>query len=91
VLKAHSLVALFGCFVSIFLPCVTLTTFVGRHVSPVFAVGRELPMETGQVHSRFRRQRRQLGDKIQRLEDDVRGPIAVGRFELIANIARGCQ
>jgi hypothetical protein len=33
-------------------------------------------------------QRRQLGDKIQWLKDDVRGPIAVGRFELISGIPR---
>ena len=48
-------------------------------------------MESDQVYSGPGHQRRQPGDEIQRLKDDVRSPIAVGRFELVANIARGRQ
>jgi hypothetical protein len=46
-------------------------------------------MEPGQVDSGLWHQRRQLGDEIQRFEYDMRGAIAVGRFELVADIARG--
>ncbi len=48
-------------------------------------------MEPGQVYSGLGHEHRQLGDEIQRFKDDVSGAIAVGRFELIANIPRGCQ
>jgi hypothetical protein len=38
-----------------------------------------------QDYYRLGYQHRQLGDDIQRLKDDVRCPIAVGRFELEEN------
>jgi hypothetical protein len=38
---------------------------------------REDTNKPGQVHPGFGHQRRQLGDKIQWLKDDVRGPITV--------------
>lgn len=44
-------------------------------------------MDTCQVHSWFRNQGSQLGDEIQRFEDDMRGSIAVRRFGLVAGIA----
>jgi len=53
----------------------------------VFAVGREYAVEPGQVHPWFRHLRRQIGNEIQRFEDDMGGPIIVGRFELITDIS----
>jgi hypothetical protein len=58
----------------------TFATFGRRHIYSVFAVGREYAVESNQVYPGHRHQRRQLGDKIQWLKDDVRGPIAV-QFE----------
>ncbi len=45
--------------------------FGRRHVYPVFAVGREYTMDPDQIHPGLWHQRRQLGNEIQRLEDDV--------------------
>lgn len=87
----HGLVALFGCSVYDFSTGAALSAFGRCHFNTVVAVGGKYAVEPCQVHSRLRRQRRQLSDEIQRIEDDVRGPVAVGRFELISDIARGCQ
>ena len=54
-------------------------------------LGGGYAMVPSQGHSRFQHQRRQFGDKVQWLKADVRGAIAVGRFELITDITRGCQ
>ena len=88
----HGLVSLFWSFVFVFLSGTTLTAFSGRHFDTVFAVGAvrrsgEHAVKTCEIHSRFGNQSRQLGDEIQRLKYDMRGPIVVGRFELIADIA----
>jgi len=85
---SHGLVALCGCFVFVFLVGTALAAFSRRHIYPVFAVGREYAVEPGQVYSRFRHQGSQLGNEIQRLKDDVRRAIAVGRFELITDSSR---
>ena len=82
----HRLAALFWCLVILRLSWIALAPFGWRYINPVFAVGREYTMESGQVHSWFRHQRRQLGNEIQRFEDDMGGPIIVGRFELITDI-----
>lgn len=82
----HGLVALCGCFVFVFLSGAAFAAFGRRHIYPVFAVGREYAVEPGLVYSRFRHQGSQLGNEIQRLKDDVRCAIAVGRFELITDI-----
>ncbi len=66
--------ALGGCF---FFPVPIRMTFVSlpplcRHDQrPVLAVRCKHPMETGEIDSRFRHQRRQSCDKIQWLKDDV--------------------
>ena len=87
----HGLVTLFWCFVLFRLRWVVLPTPGVRHFGAVFAVGCVYAVESGQFYSGLGRQRRQPGDEIQRLKDDVRSPIAVGRFELVASIARGRQ
>jgi hypothetical protein len=60
--------------------------FGQRHIDMMFAIWSKYSMEPCQVHSRFRHQRHQLADEIKRFKDDVRGLIAVRRFELISNI-----
>jgi hypothetical protein len=82
----HGLVPLFGCFVFVFLVGTALAAFSRRHIYPVFAVGREYAMESGQVYSWFRHQGSQLGNEIQRLKDELRSAITVGRFELIPDV-----
>jgi hypothetical protein len=67
----HSLAALFGCFVFVFLSGAAFAAFGRRHIYPVFAVGREYAMEPGQVYSRFRHQGSQLGNEIQRLPKGI--------------------
>jgi hypothetical protein len=62
----HGPVALFGCFVFVFLSGAAFAAFGRRHIYPVFAVGREYAMEPGQVYSRFRHQGSQLGNEIKR-------------------------
>ena len=52
-----------------------------RHPSPVLAVRREHAVNAGQVDPGFGHQRRQTGDEIQRLEDDVGGAVPVGCLE----------
>ncbi len=48
-------------------------------------------METRQIDSWLRHQSCQFGNEVQWFEDNVRGAIAVRRFELIANIPGGRQ
>jgi hypothetical protein len=55
-------VALFGCFVFVFLSGASFAAFGWRHNNTVFAVGGKYAMEPGQVHSGFRHQCRQLGN-----------------------------
>ena len=52
---------------------------------PVFAVGGEHPMKTGQMDCWFRVQCNQCGDEIQGFEYAMGGAIVVGCFELIAH------
>lgn len=61
-------------------------SFSRRHINTVFAVGGKYAVEPGQVHSGLWNKGRQLGNEIQRLEDDMSSPIGVGRFELITDI-----
>ena len=48
-------------------------------------------MEPDQIDSGLQHQRRQFGDEIQRFEDNVRDSNAIGRFQLLADIARRRQ
>jgi hypothetical protein len=57
----------------------------------MFAVLRKNPVQSRQVHPGLRHQCRQFGNKIQWFENNLRGAIAVGRVELIADITRGRQ
>ncbi len=54
---------------------------------PVFAMGREYPMKTGQMDAWFGYQGSQLGDEIQWFEYHMSGVIVVRRFQLIAHFA----
>jgi len=87
----HGLVALLGCFVFVFLSGASFSRHGRRHINTVFAVGGKYVMEPGQIYSGLWNQGRQLCNEIQRFEDDVRGAIAVWRFELITDVSRGCQ
>jgi hypothetical protein len=82
----HGLVLLLWCFFFVFIVGTALAAFSRRHIYPVFAVGREYAVKPGQIYSRFRHQCNQFGNEIQRLKDDVRRAITVGRFELIPDI-----
>ena len=42
-------------------------------------------MEPREIHSGFRHQRRELGNKIQRFEDNVGGTIMVRGFQFVAH------
>jgi hypothetical protein len=53
-------VALFGCFVFVFLSGATFAAFGWRHINTVFAVGGKYAMEPSQIHSWFRNQGRLL-------------------------------
>lgn len=63
--------ALFGCFVFIFLPSLSSAAFGRRHIDPIFAVRREHAMKPGQIHARPEYQGSQFADEIQRIEDDM--------------------
>ena len=78
----HGLVALFRGFVFSFLVGSALTPFGRRHLDTVFAVRCEHTVESGEVDPWLGNQSSQLGNEIQRLKDDVRRAITVGRFEL---------
>jgi len=75
-----------GVLSSFFLSGATFAAFGWRHINTVFAVGCKNTVKPCQIHSRLRDHRRQLGNEIQRFEDDMRGAITVGRFELISDI-----
>ena len=74
----HGLVTLFRCFVLFRLSQVAFPAPGGCHMTPVFAVRSENTVKTCEIHSWLGHQRGQLGNKIQRLEDDIRGAITVG-------------
>ncbi len=61
---------------------VALTALGRRHLRTMRTVGGEHAMKSCQVDSRLRHQRDESGDEVHRLEDDVRGAIAVRRFKL---------
>jgi hypothetical protein len=73
-------VALFGCFVFVFLLGAAFAAFGRRHLNTVFAVARNNTMESSQIHSGLWHQGRQFGNEIQRLEDDMGCPIIVPFF-----------
>ena len=51
------------------------------------AVRRKDPVEAGEVDPRPGHQGGQPGDKIERLEDDVRRAVPIGGFQLLADIS----
>ena len=53
-------------------------------MASVFAIRRENTMDSGQVHSWFGHQSRQLANKIQRFEYDMNRAVVVWCFELMA-------
>jgi len=61
-----------------------------RHLRPVGAVRGEHAVEADEIDSRFGHQRSEPGDEIQRLEEHVRGAVAVGRLERVAHQAARC-
>ena len=62
----------------------------GCHHGTVLAVGGKHAVEAGQVDARPGHQGRQLGDELQRLKDDVGGPVPVGRApESVARVRDG--
>jgi len=72
----HGPMALFGYLALIFLPCTTLATFGRCYINPIFVIwtmrrSDKHAMEAGQVYPRFGYQGCQLGNEIQRIEDDV--------------------
>ena len=74
---------------SLFLRCSTprATAPSARlHPRAVFAVRGEYPVEARQIDPRPGYQGRQAGDEIQRLEDNVRGAVAVRCFQPVANV-----
>ena len=50
-------------------------------------VRRKHPVETGEIDARFRHQRRQFCNEVQRLEDDMRGAVTIGGFQFLAHLA----
>jgi len=82
----HGLVPLLWCFFFIFLVGSALAPLGRCYIDSMFTIGCKNAVEPGQVYSRFRHQGSQLGNEIQRLKDDVRRAITVGRFELIPDI-----
>ena len=60
-----------------------------RHQAPVWAVQCEHPVVAGQIHPRPLHQRRQPRHKIQGIEDDMRGTVALRRLQMVCNIAMG--
>ena len=57
------------------------------HSAPAGGAPRMARIQSCQVDAGFRHQRDESGDEIHRLEDDVRGAIAVRRFKLVAHLA----
>lgn len=58
-----------------------------NHPRAVATVWSKRPVEACQVRSRRRHQGCQLGDKVQRLKDDMRRTISIRRLQLISHIA----
>jgi hypothetical protein len=78
----HGLMALFGCFIFVFLSGMSSASFGRRHIDKVSAIWSKYSMEPCQVYPGPWHQRRQFADKIQRFKDDVGGSIVVRRFQL---------
>jgi hypothetical protein len=84
-------VPLLWCFFIVLVSGAFLAAFGLRHINTVFAIGGKDAMEPDQVHSGLWNKGHQFGDEIQGLENDMRGSIAIGSLELVADIARGFQ
>ena len=82
----HGLVVLFRCFVFVFLSGAALAAFGRPHIYPVFAVGRKHTMETCQIDSGLRHQRRPASNEIQRLKDHMseRRPVVPSRYGVLS-------
>jgi len=78
----HGLMALFGCFVFVFLSGMSSASFGRRHIDTVSAVWSKYSMEPCQLHSRLGDQGSQFADEIQPSEDDVGRAITIRRFKL---------
>jgi len=72
-----------------YLRLVSLASLCGRHPCPVFIVGRKHAVKACEADSWRWRQCGEAGDKIQWLEDHMRGAIPVRRLQLVANVAIG--
>ena len=57
-----------------------------RDLLSQMTVGREEPMEAGQIHAWFGHQSGQPGNEVERLENDVGGAVAVRGFQGVSNI-----
>ncbi len=68
---------------------VALAALGRRHPRTMRAVGGENPVKSSQVEAGLRYQGDKPGDEVQRLENHMRGAIAVRRLELVAHIAIG--
>jgi len=66
---------------------VNFASFCWGYLDTVFTIRGKYPMKTCQVNSRFRHQCRQPGYEIQWLENDMRGAVAPGCFQLIVHLA----
>lgn len=85
----HGRTALGRCFAGVVAGAPATTP--GRDLRAQGAVRSKHPVEAGEVHTRFRHQRNQAGDEIQRFEDDVRGAVTVRCLEPVADIALAGQ
>jgi len=75
-IRGHGLMALFGCFIFVFLSGMSSASFGRRHIDTVSAIwtmrrSDKYSMEPCQVYSGLWHKRRQFADKIQRFKDDV--------------------
>ena len=66
-----------------------LATFGGRYLNTMLAIRRENTVETGEIDSRFGRQSRKPGNKIQRSKEDMGGAVRVRGFQLVSNLSMG--
>ena len=57
------------------------------HPRAILAVRREYTVEACQIDPQFRPQRRQAGDAVEGLEDDVRRAVSVRCLQLITDVA----
>lgn len=67
----------------------TATHRVG--VLPKTVAGSKDTVETGEVHTRLWHQCSQPGNEVQRVEDHMCGPIAIGCLQFVADVAVGCE